>query len=470
MFLPGLLCEEGRRFFQEIDLHPGLTQLGFDFLVLGELGRRHFLALDAGMGFPPLVHPVSYGLRDQTVGFCHLADRTGLLNDLQHDLLFELFAVLGCGHNTDFTSHVRLNLFFVTVHKTCSTPDLLQENSSTDPSNSNLLGIYAYFLTTIRQDHDQAERLYNQAITINPKDAFNLGTYANFLKNIRHNHDHAEELYEQALAIDPNNTTILGSYANFLKNIRHNHDHAEELYAQALAIDPNNASTLDTYAVFLATIRHNYNQAEKLYKQAIKVDLNNGYSLCYYANFLTYIRHDHDQAEKLYEQAITISPNKASILYTYAIFLTIIRHDHNQAEKLYTQALTIDPNNAITLGNYSQLLFVTGRDEKGAKFAERALGLAERGQEALCAECHFYLFMHSPRHRTASGRALKALLADGVTTGGWSLEGSLERLTQEENPRYELARAVAEALRTGDASALDDFEEWRDLDLPDREE
>ena len=74
------------------------------------------------MGFPPLVHPVSYGLRDQTVGFCHLADRAGLLNDLQHDLLFELFAVLGCGHNTDFTSHVRLNLFFVTVHETCSTP------------------------------------------------------------------------------------------------------------------------------------------------------------------------------------------------------------------------------------------------------------------------------------------------------------------------------------------------------------
>jgi len=33
-----------------------------------------------------------------------------------------------------------------------------------------------------------------------------------------------------------------------------------------------------------------------------------------------------------------------------------------------------------------------------------------------------------------------------------------------------LAREVAEALRTGDTSALNDFEEWRDLDLPDREE
>ena len=65
-------------------------------------------------------HP--HGLWDRTVGFCHLADRAGLLNALQHDLLFELFAVLSCGDNTDFTSHVRLNLFFVTSHETCSTP------------------------------------------------------------------------------------------------------------------------------------------------------------------------------------------------------------------------------------------------------------------------------------------------------------------------------------------------------------
>ena len=59
VLLPGLLREEGRRFISEIDPRPGLTQLGFDFLVLGKLGRRHFLTLDAGMGFPPLVHPAS---------------------------------------------------------------------------------------------------------------------------------------------------------------------------------------------------------------------------------------------------------------------------------------------------------------------------------------------------------------------------------------------------------------------------
>ena len=113
---------------------------------------------------------------------------------------------------------------------------------------------------------------------------------------------------------------------------------------------------------------------------------------------------------------------------------------------------------------------MTGRDEKGVEFTERALGLAERGEEALCAECHFYLFMHSPRHRITSGRALKVLVADGVTTGNWPFEENLERLRREEDPRYEFARTVAEALRTGDTSALNDFEEWRDLDLPDRKE
>ena len=176
------------------------------------------------------------------------------------------------------------------------------------------------------------------------------------------------------------------------------------------------------------------------------------------------------EAADLLQKNSSANPTNADLLGSYAIFLTDIRRDHDHAEELYEQALTINPNNAITLGNYSQLLFVTGRDEEGLEFAERALKLAERGQEALCAACHFCLFMHSPRHRIASGRALKALLADGVTTGGWSFEGNLERLTQEEAPRYEFARAVAEALRNGDASALDDFEEWRDLDLPDREE
>ena len=79
MLLAGApVTEEGRRFISEVDLQSGLTQLGFDFLVVGKLGRRHFLTLGAGMGFLHLFTQHPHGLRDQTVGFCHLTDRAGV--------------------------------------------------------------------------------------------------------------------------------------------------------------------------------------------------------------------------------------------------------------------------------------------------------------------------------------------------------------------------------------------------------
>ena len=70
-------AKKAAAFFKKSIPRPGFAQLGFDFLVLGKLGRCHFLGLGSGMGFPPLVHPVSHGLRDQAVGLCHLSDRAG---------------------------------------------------------------------------------------------------------------------------------------------------------------------------------------------------------------------------------------------------------------------------------------------------------------------------------------------------------------------------------------------------------
>ena len=347
--------------------------------------------------------------------------------------------------------------------------DLLQEISSENPTNADFLGLYAAFLNTIGQEYDHAEEIYEQAIAINPTDTDFLGSYASFLTEDRQKYDRAEEIYEQAIAINPTDTDFLGSYASFLTEDRQKYDRAEEIYEQAIAINPTDTDFLCIYAFFLTDIRHKYDRAQEIYEQAIKTDRNNAIILGNYAIFLTHIRQNHDQAEKLYEKAIKAGPNNASIFESYTFFLTT-RQKYDRAEEIYEQAIKAVPNDAIIHRNYSQLLFVTGRDEKGVEFAERALKLAEQGEEALCAECHFCLFTHSPQHRITSGRALKALLADGVTTDDWSFEGNLERLTKEEDPRHELVREVAEALRTGDASTLDDFKEWRDLDLPDREE
>ena len=100
---------------------------------------------------------------------------------------------------------------------------------------------------------------------------------------------------------------------------------------------------------------------------------------------------------------------------------------------------------------------------KAINLAEKAITLASDEERPLLAECHFYLLAHSPEHRKKSGRALKSLLADDVTTGDGSFEVNLERVRREEDPRLELLEAVAQALGDGDTSRLDAFEEWRDL-------
>ena len=100
---------------------------------------------------------------------------------------------------------------------------------------------------------------------------------------------------------------------------------------------------------------------------------------------------------------------------------------------------------------------------KAISLAEKAISLASDDERPLLAECHFYLFSHSPKHRKESRRALKTLLTDGVTTGNWSFEMNLERLRREEDPRLELLGAVACTLEDGDTSRLDAFKEWRDL-------
>ena len=345
-----------------------------------------------------------------------------------------------------------------------STNAMFQRAIDADPTNATFLGAYAIFLETVRGDMDQAEKLFQRAITADPEiDATFLGAYAAFLHTVRGDMDQAEKLYQQATDADPTNANILGAYAIFLETVRGDMDQAEKLYQQAINADPHHARNLGNYADFLENIRGDMDQAEKLYQQATDADPNDARNLRTYALFLHTVRADMDRAQDMYQRAITADPHHARNLGAYALFLHTKRGNIDQAEQMYQRAIDADPYDAISLGNYAQLLFAKSDDMKAISLAEKAITLASDEERPLLAECHFYLFAHSPEHRKESGGVLKTLLADGVTTGDWSFEMNLERVRREEDPRLELLEAVAQALRDGDMSRLNAFEEWRDL-------
>ena len=342
---------------------------------------------------------------------------------------------------------------------------MYQQAIDADPEiDATVLGAYAIFLHTVRGDMDQAQLMYQQAIDADPEiDATVLGTYAAFLKNIRGDMDQAQQMYQRAIDADPTNARNLANYAAFLHTVRGDAEQAKQMYQQATDADPTNATVLGAYANFLKNIRRDMDQAQQMYQQAITADPHHARNLGTYAIFLETVRGDMDQAQQMYQQAIDADPHHANNLGNYATFLHTVRGDMDQAEQMYQQAIDADPHHANNLGTYAQVLFVKADDMKAISLTKKAISFAGNDEKSLRAECHFYLFAHSPKHRKDSGGALKTLLADGVTTGDWSFEMNLERVRREEDPRLELLEAVAQALRDGDMSRLNAFEEWRDL-------
>ena len=270
----------------------------------------------------------------------------------------------------------------------------------------------------------------------------------------------ADEFLHKLTSKSTPNSDSFGLYAIFLTDVRREYDRAEAMFERAIDADPNNANTLGNYATFMWTIRHDYDQAEAMFGRAITANPNHANTLGNYAIFLTNVRGDHDRAQEMYERAIDADPNNADTLGNYALFLKNVRGDHDRAQEMYERAITANPNHANNLGNYSQILFATGRDEAATALATRALPLAGPDEKPLVAECRFYLFAHSPQHRRKSGKRLRDLLAAGVTTGSWSFEPNLKRLRREKDPRHDLVRDVADALRSGDTRTLEARGEW----------
>jgi tetratricopeptide (TPR) repeat protein len=108
------------------------------------------------------------------------------------------------------------------------------------PDNAIVNGNYAFFLTNIRENHDQTEAYYKKALKLEPKRMHNCCEAQNYwdifsvLFGIFHlSYQDLSLLY---------NANINGNYALFLTKIHKKHDQAEKHYKKALELDPDHAN------------------------------------------------------------------------------------------------------------------------------------------------------------------------------------------------------------------------------------
>ena len=118
----------------------------------------------------------------------------------------------------------------------------LTTESTFDP---NLLNFYIFFLIDILHNSSRAEKMYEQAIAVNPDHANILGNYANFLWVIRHDFNRAQNMYQRAIKANPNHARNMSNFINFLKDAYLDHDWIEEMYQRAIKANPNHARNFE---------------------------------------------------------------------------------------------------------------------------------------------------------------------------------------------------------------------------------
>jgi len=251
---------------------------------------------------------------------------------------------------------------------------LYQEALAAIPKSARLLGNYALFLATRREQFDSAEEFFRMAIEADPNDARNLGNYANFLANLRGDFDRAEEHYRRAIKADSKNARLLGNYAVFLATRRGELDGAEKHFQMAVEADPKSANWLGAYAVFLENQRGESDRAEEYYRRAIEIDPKNANNIGNYALFLATRRAQFDRAEEFFRMAIEADPKDARNLGNFAVFLANRREQIDRAEELYRRAIEADPKHANNIGNYADFLANQRRDfDRAEELYRRAI-------------------------------------------------------------------------------------------------
>ena len=243
-------------------------------------------------------------------------------------------------------------------HDTEMAEGLYEKAVALYPEHATVVGAYANFVKTVRNDVERSERLFRRALDVAPDHPQCLGNFAVLLHGSLGRHDEAETHYERAIKADDADANNYGNYALFLTEVRKKHDEAERLYNRAIEIDPKHSNSLYNYGVFAESIRNDRARAETLYRRAVESDPRHVFARHALASLLDDMRKNPEEAETHFQAALELAPADILILNDYAAYLTNSRGLFKKAVDVYRKSLEADDSQIDARYNLAYLLKV----------------------------------------------------------------------------------------------------------------
>ncbi|OQS03120.1 hypothetical protein THRCLA_04572, partial [Thraustotheca clavata] len=176
------------------------------------------------------------------------------------------------------------------------------------PRSSDIVGHYAVFLHSVKDDTMKANAMYKKAIDIDPSHAMNLTNYAFFLASVNRDIDQAQVFYKRSLAADSKHSNTWFNYGMlFWRELK--------MPQEVLLLNnPHHFRAVLNYARLVDGDLGEVIKADEFYRKAIELDDNNE-ALVAYADFL--FRHERTlEAEVMYEKAYLTAKTNVCLIKT----------------------------------------------------------------------------------------------------------------------------------------------------------
>ena len=203
----------------------------------------------------------------------------------------------------------------------------------------------------------------NKSLTI--EEAFNLA-----IKNHQESKtDNAEKLYNQVLKINPNYLPALNNLGVLYKKLG-KHNKAKSCYEKAITLNPNNIDILYNLGNIFQKLEE-YQKAKDYYEKVIKINPN--YTDAYNNLGVVFQKlGKYQKAKNCYEKVITIIPNYAEAHNNLGIMFQKLE-EYQKAINCYEKAIEINPTFADAHNNLGKSFKELGENQKAIDFYEKTI-------------------------------------------------------------------------------------------------